>query len=123
ILYIMYNRRIRRKNRILFDTFLESQKKEERLSVVKEKIMQEELSSEEILYDNLIQLMQKEHLYKDKKIKRDDVVAVLNTNRTYLADAIKQCGNGMTFTEFINRYRLRYAATLLTTNDDMNINE
>ena len=67
--------------------------------------------------------MQKKHLYRDQKMKRDDVATILNTNRTYLADAVKKCTNGMTFAEFTNRYRLRYAANLLTTNDELNINE
>ena len=56
-------------------------------------------------------------------MKKDDVVNILNTNRTYLSDAVRVCCDGITFSEFINRYRLRYAATLLTTNEDLNINE
>ena len=122
-LYIIYNRRLRRKNRILFDTFLESQKKEKKLTVITNEVVHKELSSEEILYNNLNKLMQKKHLYRDQKMKRDDVATILNTNRTYLADAVKKCTNGMTFAEFTNRYRLRYAANLLTTNDELNINE
>lgn len=47
----------------------------------------------------------------------------LSTNRTYLANAVKKCSDGLTFSEFTNRYRLRYAATLLTTSDDLNIYE
>ena len=123
ILYIIYTRRLRHKNRILFETIVQSQRKEEKFSVIKEKVAQEELSGEEDLYNKLNILMQTEHLYKDQKLKRDDVVSMLNTNRTYLADAIKQCCDGMTFSEFINRYRLRHAANLLTTQLDLNINE
>lgn len=123
ILYIIYTRRLRHKNRVLFDTIVQSQRKEEKFSVIKEKVAQEELSGEEDLYNKLNILMQTEHLYKDQKMKRDDVVSMLNTNRTYLADAIKQCCDGMTFSEFINRYRLRHAANLLTTQLDLNINE
>lgn len=123
ILYIMYNRRLRSKNRILFDTFVESQKKEDKLSVVSEEIEQEKLSNEELLYNKLKNLMRKEHLYRDKKMRKDDVASELNTNRTYLSDAVKQCGDGMTFTEFVNHYRLRYAATLLTSNLEMSIYE
>jgi len=55
--------------------------------------------------------------------KREDLAAKLGTNRTYLADAIKQCADGLTFMEFLNRFRLRYAATLLSEDQDMPINE
>lgn len=123
ILYIIYTRRLRRKNHVLFDTIVQSQRKEDKLSVIKDKVAQEELSGEEDLYNKLNILMQTEHLYKDQKLKRDDVVSILNTNRTYLADAIKQCCDGMTFSDFINRYRLRHAATLLSSQLDLNINE
>ena len=122
-LYIIYARRLHRKNRILFDTYVQTQKKEEKLSLVKEKLEPAKITNEEILYNKLNKLMQIEHLYKDPKMKKDDLVAKLNTNRTYLSDAIKKCTDGMTFSEFINQYRLRNAATLLTTKLDMNIYE
>ncbi len=123
ILYIMYNNRLRRKNRILFDTIIQSKKKEDKLSVIKDKIDEDALSNEELLYSNLCKLMQEEQLYKDQKMKKDDVANKLNTNRTYLSDAVKKCADGITFTEFTNRLRLRYAATLLTANNNLNIYE
>lgn len=123
VLYIMYTRWLLRKNRILFDNLVKSKKKEERLSVIKKEVDQEKLSSEEILYNKTEKLMQSEHLYKDPQMKKDDVVAKLNTNRTYLSDAVKKCADGLTFTEFINHYRLSYADTLLTAKLDLNIIE
>ena len=122
-LYIIYTRRLRRKNRVLFDTFVQSQKKEDKLSEIKKEVEQESLSNEESLYNNLCKLMHNEHLFKNQKMKKDDVVNILNTNRTYLSDAVRVCCDGITFSEFINRYRLRYAATLLNNNEDLNINE
>ena len=119
----MYNNRLRRKNRILFDTIIQSKKKEDKLSVIKDKIDEDALSNEELLYNNLCKLMQEEQLYKDQKMKKDDVANKLNTNRTYLSDAVKKCADGITFTEFTNRLRLRYAATLLTANNNLNIYE
>lgn len=123
ILYIVYTRRLRRKNRILFDTFLLSKKKEEKVSVIKKEVELKDLSNEEILFNKLEELMQTQQLYKNQQMKKDDVVANLNTNRTYLSVAVSKCADGITFTEYINRYRLRYAANLLTTKDDLNINE
>ena len=122
-LYIMYTRRLRRKNRVLFDTFMQSQKKEDRLTVIKKEVEQETFSSEEILYNKLCKMMRDEHLYTDSQLKRDDLASRLNTNRTYLSDAVRKCADGMTFAEFTNRYRLCQAANLLTDNLNMNINE
>lgn len=122
-LSIIYARRLRQKNRLLFNTYVKAFRKENRHAAIKGKSEQENLSNEDVLYNELDQLMMSEHLYKDKKLKRDDVASKLNTNHTYLADAVKKCGDGMTFSEFINRYRLCYSATLLNTNPDLNINE
>lgn len=123
ILYIMYTRKLRRKNRILFDTIVQSQKNEDRLYVSKKQIVEENLSNEEVLYNKLCKLIKDEELYKDPQLKREDLALRLNTNRTYLGDAVKKCSEGMTFTEFINRYRLHNAANLLTSNSNLNIYE
>ena len=122
-LYILYARRLHRKNQILFETYLQTKKKEDKLSITIEKARPKKLTNEEILFSKLTDLMENEQLYKDQSLKRDNVVDKLNTNRTYLSDAIKQCTDGMTFSEFINQYRLRNAAMLLTTKLDMNIYE
>lgn len=122
-LSIMYARRLRHKNRVLYNTYLRLLRKENTLYEIIEEVEPDNLSNEEVLYNDLCKLMWTNHLYKDQKLKKDDVAAKLNTNRTYLSDAIKKHGEGLTFSEFVNRYRLRYAATLLTTNLDMNIYE
>lgn len=122
-LYIVYTRNLHRKNRILFDFYVQWKRKEESLSLLKDKVEPENLTNEEVLYNKLNNLMETEHLYKEQEMKKDDVVAKLNTNRTYLSAAIKQCTNGMSFSEYINQYRLRNAAKLLTTNLDMHISE
>ena len=123
ILYIIYTRKLRRKNRILYDTIVQSQKMQGSLYAPKEQVAEEKLSSEDVLFQKLSKLMQDEHLFKDQQIKREDLASRLNTNRTYLADAIKKCTDGLTFTEYLNRYRLRHAATLLTNNPELNIYE
>ncbi len=123
ILYIIYSRRLRRKNRILFDIFVQTKRKEERLSAVKKKVKLEKLSNEELLFNKLNKLMQDEVLFKDQKLKKDDVASKLSTNRTYLSEAIKQCADGFTFSEYINQHRLHHAAIMLTTKLDMNIYE
>ena len=123
ILYIIYNRRLSHKNRKLFDTIAQSQKTEDLLCVSKKQVVKKKLSSEEILFHKLSKLMQDEHLFKDHNIRRDDLASMLSTNRTYLANAIKKCADDLTFTEYLNRHRLRHAANLLTNNPDLNIYE
>lgn len=123
ILSIIYARRLRHKNRMLYNTYIQLLRKEEKLSTIEVEPKEEELSSDEILYNNLNKLMQEEQLHKDYKINREDISLKLNTNRTYLAAAIKKHSDGLTFSEFINSYRLRNAANLLTTNPNLNISE
>jgi len=123
VIYFVYTHRLRKKNRVLYDTIVQSQKMQDDLYISNEQISEDQLSTEEILYRNLCKLIQGEELFKDSQIKREDLAAKLGTNRTYLADAIKQCTDGLTFMEFLNRFRLRYAATLLSEDQDMPINE
>ena len=41
----------------------------------------------------------------------------------YIPNAVRKYADGATVNEFINGYRLRHAASLLTNNPDLNINE
>lgn len=123
ILIVLYSSRLRRKNRILYDTIVQSQKLQDNLFFPNELIPEGRLDNDEVLFRNLCKLMLKEQLFRDPLIKRDDLAARLTTNRTYLADAIRKYADGLTFTEYLNRYRLRYAATLLSGNPDLSINE
>lgn len=123
ILYILYTRRLRAKNRVLFDTIVQSQKKEDKLSYIKEEVEPGKLSNEEVLFSKLKKIMQDQQPYKDQKMRKDDIADMLKTNRTYLSDAVRRCSDGMTFSEYINQYRLRHAAILLTTRHDLNMNE
>ena len=123
ILIVLYSSRLRRKNRILYDTIVQSQKLQDNLFFPNELIPEGRLDNDEVLFRNLCKLMLEEQLFRDPLIKRDDLAARLTTNRTYLADAIRKYADGLTFTEYLNRYRLRYAATLLSGNPDLSINE
>jgi len=123
VIYFIYTHRLRRKNRVLYDTIVQSQKMQDDLYISHEQISEDQLSNEEILYRKLCKLIQAEELFKDSQIKREDLAAKLGTNRTYLADAIKQCTGGLTFMEYLNRCRLRHTATLLAEDQDRPINE
>lgn len=123
ILYIMYARRLRRKNRVLFNTITKYQQVRDSLFTPCANPVQDEVSTQEVLYSKLCNLMLEQELFKNPQINREELAAELNTNRTYLTDAIKSCSQGLTFTEYLNRYRLRYAANLLTENMSYSINE
>jgi AraC-like DNA-binding protein len=43
---------------------------------------------------------------------------MLATNYKYVEQAIRECSNGETVVDFINRYRVQHVAVLLKTTDD-----
>ncbi len=116
----LYARSLKRKNRALYQASLEVIHAEEEAedallhgnSAVK--------SPEEKLYASLLTLMQKEELFMDPELGRDQLSARLGTNRTYLADAVKACA-GQTLNEFINHHRLRWAAEALVGRPDLSV--
>ena len=70
------------------------------------------------LTEQFEQLMNVEQLYLLHDLRLDMVVQRLGTNRTYLLAALKQ-EMGMTFNEYVNRRRIRYARKLMESNPDM----
>ncbi len=84
----------------------------------------EKLSKEESLFVRICQLMDEEMPYTNPGFKPEDLAVRLGTNRTYLANAIKCYGGGLTISQFIMRYRLRYASQLLERDDlDLSISD
>lgn len=122
-LYIINTKRLRRKNRALYDAITQSQEFLNQQYPHNQPVAHEAMSSEETLFRKLCILMKEEKPFKDPQLKREDIAMKLGTNRTYLADAIKQFAGGLTFTEYLNQYRLHQAATMLTENQEMPINE
>lgn len=123
IIYIIYTRRLRLKNRVLFDTIVQSEKAQTLLWDKMTQKPESQLESDEILFRQLCKLMTQEQLFKDTDLKREVLASRLNTNRTYLADAVKKYADGVTVLEFINSYRLRYAAGLLTNNPSLPVSD
>ena len=123
VLYIIYTRRLRRKNRALYDSILQAQHTQDKAEEAARTTPEEQLDHKSKLYRQLCELMQTEELYKDATLNRDILVERLSTNSVYLADAVHKYAEGATINEFINSYRLRRAASLLTENPKLNINE
>ena len=123
ILYIIYTRRLRRKNRDLYDSILLYRKAEADMKTAARLIPEEKLDREGKIYRQLCDLMQNEEIYKDTGLNRDILTRRLGTNAVYIANAVRKYADGATISEFINSYRLRHAASLLINNPDLNINE
>ncbi len=123
VLYIIYTRRLRRKNRALYDSILLYRKAESNMETAARLVPEEELDREGKIYRRLCELMQNEKIYKDTELNRDILSKRIGTNTVYITNAVRKYADGATVNEFINGYRLRHAASLLTNNPDLNINE
>ena len=75
------------------------------------------LSHETVLKKELIQLFEKEKIYKHCDLRITNVCESLNTNRTYISRMINDDFD-MNFNEFVNKYRLREAKELLASHDN-----
>ena len=123
VLYYIYTRKLRQRERIMFKT-VQRFKLTERLNLASlETLSEEKLTMEERLFIETCQMMDRDKPYRDPDFNRDLMATLLNTNRTYLGSAIRKYADGLTISEFITRYRLRYAAALLVGRPDMNIND
>ena len=113
-----YNKTLTAKNRQLF---AEVQQREQAQQLAEQQLQtlpQEELTTAQKLYLRICQLMEKEKPFTNAELSREELAQILGTNYKYVADAIRECSDGMTVTEFLNHHRLNYAVHLLTTTDD-----
>ncbi len=69
-----------------------------------------------VLQKNLVDLFEKEALFKQPDLKITHVSERLETNRTYVSNLINN-EFSCTFNDFVNRYRLEYAKQLLSEKD------
>ncbi|MBR0049159.1 MAG: helix-turn-helix domain-containing protein [Prevotella sp.] len=76
----------------------------------------------EELLERICQLMDKRQLFRNSELKVADVAEVLGTNSRYVTDCIKD-KRGMTFTQFVNEYRVSYVQQLLRLHPDMKVFE
>ena len=76
-----------------------------------------ELTTGQQLYRQLCELMKQPDIFTDPDTNPDTLARMIGTNRTYIYDAIRECAD-KTPADFINSYRLRHAAHLLSTTND-----
>lgn len=123
ISYFIYSRRLHRKNRILYLRFLEQEKMEERVFDAMEVLPVDNLSKEAQLFCRLSELMHGQKLFTNPNLKRKDLAELLNTNETYLANAVRINTEGKSYHEYITDLRLKHASRLLAENYELSITE
>ncbi|MBR1548661.1 MAG: helix-turn-helix transcriptional regulator [Prevotella sp.] len=114
----IYNKTLTAKNRELFAEVLQREKAERKAEEQLQACPQEELTATQQLYLRICQLMDNEKPFTNAELSREELAQQLGTNYKYVADAIRECSDGMTITDFLNHQRLGYAAHLLATTSD-----
>lgn len=88
------------------------------------RILPEELlTSEELLYRRIQQLMENKEVLALSRFRREDIAEMLGTNGTYVADAIRVCTSGLSVSEYINRKRVQYARCFFESHSESTIDE
>jgi len=126
-LVILFNqKKLKEKNRSLYHQITEQRKLLEKSvpdtpkSIVEETVEGAGIENNELM-ERLNALMRSEQSYTQAGITRKAVADMLNTNETYLFEAIKKCYN-LTWGEYLNVLRLDHARDMLATpNCDLTI--
>jgi len=113
----IYNKALEEKNRSLYQEIQQREKAEADEREALWERPSETLSQSELLYRRLCELMSSPDVFTNPDTNQDTLASLAGTNRTYVYDALRECA-GVTPTDFINGYRLRYAARLLATTSD-----
>ncbi len=117
-----YNK-LRKKNKKIFDQYKDLHKYRKEISELNASIIQSDPlahGKEPSLYERLEELILNTQCYTEPDITRESLSSKLYTNREYLTRAIQENAN-MTFTEYINHYRLEYARQLLSDIQNLSI--
>lgn len=112
-----YNKALEAKNRSLYQEIQQREKAEAEEREALQERPAETLTQSQQLYRRLCELMNNPDVFTDPDTNQDTLASLAGTNRTYVYDALRECA-GVTPTDFINGYRLRYAARLLATTSD-----
>ena len=120
---IIYSLRLRAKSRVLYRRIQEQTQRENMAVETIKQIPEGDLSRELRLFINLNELLEKEKLFTDPALNRDELAQRLGTNRTYLIEAVRAYGGNMTVREFLNDFRLKHAVELLAQTNVFSIDQ
>ena len=112
-----YNKVLTEKNRRLLAEIEQREQEQQQAIEQLEATPEAELTNGQQLYRHLCELMKQPDIFTDPDTNSDSLARMLGTNRTYIYDAIRECAD-QTPADFINSYRLRHAAHLLSTTND-----
>ena len=121
--YIIYSQCLKAKNQVLYRRIQEQIRQENKAVETIKQIPENDLSRELRLFINLNELLEKEKLYTDPTLNRDDLAQRLGTNRTYLMEAVRTYSGNMTVREYIYDFRLKHAAELLSSPSALSIDQ
>lgn len=107
---------LKNKNKILYKQYIDLDKYTSQIKeyVVLENELQPSDDTDP-LFSKLEDYLQKSEAFTDPDLTRESLAIELNTNRQYLADAIKEA-TGNTFLDYINKHRVQFARKLLLQN-------
>lgn len=123
VIFIIYIQRLKVKNYVLYRRIQEKTQKENKAVEMIKQLPENELSRELRLFISLNELLEKEKLFIDPALNREELAKRLSTNRTYLVDAIRTYGDNKTVREYLNDYRLKHAASLLAQSCKLSIEQ
>lgn len=72
--------------------------------------------------ERIIALVENDKIYLQPDLKLDDLAQMMHTNRTYIYQAVNQ-QMGISFNEFINRYRIAHAKRLMASDPTLSMND
>lgn len=111
------NRLLTEKNRVLYEQIRQREQAETEERERHQAQPTETLSQSQQLYNHLLELMEDPAVYTDAECNRETLARLVGTNYKYVSDALHECAD-LTPADFINQYRIRYAARLLVTTDE-----
>ncbi|MDL2322837.1 AraC family transcriptional regulator [Bacteroidales bacterium OttesenSCG-928-A17] len=120
LIYILYSRRLKQKNRMLYNQVQELNRKEKAVESCLFARPEESLSKEMQLFKKISEYMRTEKPFINPELNRKTLADALGTNEKYLADAIK-AGTGEILSEYFANVRLQYALELLDGNSEMTL--
>jgi AraC-like DNA-binding protein len=92
-------------------------------AVIDDKMLDDKkMLPQESLTERINLLMKEEQLFLQPNLKLENLAQLLQTNRTYVYQAINQ-QMGMTFSELINRQRIAYAKELIEKHPEMSMSD
>ena len=112
-----YNRQLAEKNRCLYEQIQQREQADAEEQRQLQAQPEEILTQNQLLYRRLCELMKQSDVYTDADTNHETLARLLGTNHTYVYAALRECA-GQTPADFINLYRIRHAAKLLSTTDD-----